>query len=463
VATTEQLESALRKADAAGNAEDARALAAELRRLRSQTPSEIPRRRGPSLADIGDRATGFRQQVAATGMTPKERQTAVRGLIPVAAGFAAGPVVAAGIRAASAAPAAATLARAVESGGLAKDLSVPMRVAGGGIAGGATTAVTEPEDIATGAAIGAITPGVARVARAVAMPKSVTSKQLKEQSQAAYQAAESIQADVSPSQFANLTYKLEETLGNSGFNPILHPKANVAVNAFVEQAKSGQPVTLNQLDTLRRVASRAAGSKSPDEQRIGSALVKDVDQFIGQNIETAAVQQIEKARDLWARMSRGRMIESIIKTAKRSSEESATAIRKRFQRLADDERQLNRFSEAEQDLIKSIGKGKIDVRMLESVGTLAPPRLRELRTLPGMFTTAGYGGLAQYLGPTKAGVIGGLGFGSRALANRLAMMRAERLGATVRSGGPYEPRFAPEYAPQLAPVFGVNMLGEPSE
>ena len=140
MATTEQLESALRKADAAGNAEDARALAAELRRLRSQTPSEIPRRRGPSLADIGDRATGFRQQVAATGMTPKERQTAVRGLIPVAAGFAAGPVVAAGIRAASAAPAAATLARAVESGGLAKDLSVPMRVAGGGIAGGATTA-----------------------------------------------------------------------------------------------------------------------------------------------------------------------------------------------------------------------------------------------------------------------------------------------------------------------------------
>lgn len=425
--------------------------------------SEIPRRRGPSLADIGDRATGFREQVAATGMTPEERQAAVRGLIPVAAGFAAGPVVAAGIRAASAAPAAATLARAVESGGLAKNLSVPMRVAGGGIAGGATTAVTQPEDIATGAAIGAITPGVARVARAVAMPKSVTSKQLKEQSQAAYQAAESIQADVSPSQFANLTYKLEETLGNSGFNPILHPKANVAVNAFVEQAKSGQPVTLNQLDTLRRVASRAAGSKSPDEQRIGSALVKDVDQFIGQNIETAAVQQIEKARDLWARMSRGRMIESIIKTAKRSSEEPATAIRKRFQRLADDERQLNRFSEAEQDLIKSIGKGKIDVRMLESVGTLAPPRLRELRTLPGMFTTAGYGGLAQYLGPTKAGVIGGLGFGSRALANRLAMMRAERLGATVRSGGPYEPRFAPEYAPQLAPVFGVNMLGEPSE
>lgn len=459
MATTEQLESALRKADAAGNTEDARALAAELRRLRSQTPSEIPRRL-PSISLAGDRATGFRQQVEATGMTPEERQSAVRGLIPVAAGFAAGPVVAAGMRAASAAPIVSTLARAVESGGLAKDLSAPMRIAGGGIAGGAATAVTDPENILTGTAIGAAIPSVARVGRAFAMPKAVTSKQLKEQSQAAYQAAESIQASVSPSQFSNLTYKLEETLGKSGFNPILHPKANVAVNAFVEQAKAGQPVTLNQLDTLRRVASRAAGSKSPDEQRIGSALVRDVDQFIGQNIETAAVEQIEKARDLWAKMSRGRAIESIIKTAKRSSEEPATAIRKKFQRLADDERQLNRFSEAEQNLIKSIAKGKIDVRVLESVGTLAPPRLRELRTLPGMFTTAGYGGLAQYLGPTKAGMIGGLGFSGRALANRLAMSRAERLGAFVRSGGQYDPRFTAEYAPQLAPVFGTNMLAE---
>jgi hypothetical protein len=426
-------------------------------------PSEIPQRRRPSLADIGDRATGFRQQVAATGMTPEERQAAVAELIPVAASFVAGPAVASGIRAISKAPMALNLARAVESGGLAKDLSKTMRVAGGGIAGGATTAVTQPEDIGTGAAIGAMVPGAARVARAFVQPKAITSKELREQSQAAYRAAESIKADVSPEQFTNLTYQLESTLAKSGFNPVLHPKANVAVNAFVEQAKSGQPVTLNQLDTLRRVASRAAGSKIADEQRIGSALVADVDKFIKASIPPAAVKQIEKARDLWAKLSRGKLIESVIKNAKRSSQEPATAIRTNFKRLVDDERQFNRFSEAEQDLIKSIAKGRIDVRMLEGVGMLAPPRMKELRTLPGMFTTAGYGGLAQYLGPTKAGVIGGLGFTSRALANRLATMRAERLGATVRTGGPYEPRFAPEYAPQLAPVFGVNMLGSPSE
>lgn len=440
--------------------------------------SERAMRPRPSLAMIGDRATGFRQQVGETGMTPQERMEAVSGLIPIAASFAAGPLIAGGMRAATALPAAQRavsaspalqrvapiindLARSVESGGLAAGLSVPTRVGGGAIAGGAATAVADPEEVLTGAGIGAVLPGAARVARSLAAPKSVTTKELKEQAQEAYKAAESIQAQVSPNQFSGLTYKLEDTLSRSGFNPILHPKANVAVNAFIEQARSGQPVTLNQLDTLRRVTARAAGSKMADEQRIGSALVKDVDDFIEAAIPEAAVQQIEKARELWTRMSRGKTIEAIIKSAQRSGKEPATAIRQKFQRLVDDESKFNKFSEAERDLIKSIAKGRFDVRMLEGMGMLAPPRMSELRTLPGMFTTAGYGGLAQYLGPTKAGVIGGLGFSSRALANRLAMMRAERLAAAVRSGGQYTPRFSPEFAPQLAPVLGVNMLGEP--
>lgn len=468
MATIAQLEAALVKADAAGNADDARALAAEIRKMRaaqSASSSEViaaPRGR-VTLADIGDRATGFRPAREAPQLNLAQ---GARGLVTAAeigAGLAAGPAAAAGIRAVSAAPFAANLARAVQSGGFAKDLSVPMRIAGGGIAGGTAAAVTQPEDVLTGAAIGAAMPGVAPVARAFAMPVAVTGKQLKEQSQAAYKAAESIKASVSPDELTSLTYRLDNALVQSGFNPVLHPKANVAVNAFVEQAKAGQPVTLNQLDVLRRVASRAAGSRSPDEQRIGSALVNEIDSFISQSIPSAAVQQIEKGRELWARLSRSKTIESIINSANRSSKEPAAAIREKFKSLAEDERQLrkfNQFSDDEKTLIKAIGKGGIDLRVLEGFGGLAPPRMSEIRTIPGMLTTAGYGGLAGYMGPTKAGTVAAMGFGSRALANKLATMRAEKLAATVRSGGPYEPRFTSEYMPQIAPVIGANMLAQ---
>lgn len=179
MATLAQLESALVKADAAGNTADAKALADEIRRMRAiQEPAAapaapaptdaIPRRRGPSLVDIGDRATGFREQVAATGMTPEERQAAVRGLIPVAVGLAAGPVFGATTRAVGAAVPAiqrvtTPLATAFETGGIQTGLArttpaaarVATRAAGGAVPGAITGAAVSPEEATTGAVVGA--------------------------------------------------------------------------------------------------------------------------------------------------------------------------------------------------------------------------------------------------------------------------------------------------------------------
>lgn len=429
---------------------------------RTPQPTERPR---PSLSIIGDRATGFRQQVAETGMTPEERQAAVAGLIPIAAGLAAGPIIATGMRAATAvpafqraAPAVENLARAVESGGLAPGLAAPTRIAGGAIAGGGAAALTEPEQAATGAAIGAAVPVAGRAGAALMRPRGPTTKEVKEASQAAYRAAEAAKADVAPEQFASLTYKMQDTLATSGFNPILHPKANVAVNAFVEQAKIGQPVTLNQLDVLRRVASRAAGSSSDDERRIGSRLVRDIDDFIAESTPEAAVRELEKARMLYAQMSRSKKIEALITRAGRSKQERSAAVRSQFQKIADDERKLKQFMPAEQEVIKNLASGRYDIRMLEAMGTLAPPRIRDLRTIPGAISTAGYGGLTTFLGAPLAAAVGATGYGSRALANRLAQMQAERLAMMARGGAPSD--FGVSYLPQVAPVAGVNFMAE---
>lgn len=429
---------------------------------RTPQPTERPR---PSLSIIGDRATGFRQQVAETGMTPEERQAAVAGLIPIAAGFAAGPIIATGMRAATAipafqraAPAVENLARAVESGGLASGLAAPTRIAGGAIAGGGAAAVAEPEQAATGAVIGAAVPVAGRARAALMRPRGPTTEEVKEASQAAYRAAEAAKADVAPEQFATLTYKMQDTLATSGFNPILHPRANVAVNAFVQQASSGQPVTLNQLDVLRRVASRAAGSSADDERRIGSLLIRDIDNFIAKAAPEAAVRELEKARMLYAQMKRSEKIESLIKKASRSEQEPSVALRKQFQRLADNPRQLKKFTPAEQKVIENIADGRYDVGTLEAIGTFAPPRFQEFRTIPGVISTAGYGGLTKYFGGPLATAIGVTGYGSRAAANRLAQMQAERLAMMARGGAPAD--FGVSYFPQVAPVAGVNFMAE---
>lgn len=142
--------------------------------------AEIPVRRGPSLADIGDRATGFRAQVEATGMTPEERQAAVAATIPYAVGLAAGPAAGAVIRGAGVvAPAlarfTAPLAEAVTTSGFRTGVPtaapaaqrIALRAAGGAIPGAITGATVSPEEAATGAAVGTtislLAPPVAKI------------------------------------------------------------------------------------------------------------------------------------------------------------------------------------------------------------------------------------------------------------------------------------------------------------
>lgn len=142
--------------------------------------AEIPVRRGPSLADIGDRATGFRAQVEATGMTPEQRQAEVAGLIPYAVGAAAGPVAGGLIRGAGVvAPAISRvttpLAEAVTTSGFRTGLAptapaaqrAALRVAGAAIPGAITGATVSPEEAATGAVVGVglatLAPPVAKV------------------------------------------------------------------------------------------------------------------------------------------------------------------------------------------------------------------------------------------------------------------------------------------------------------
>jgi len=142
--------------------------------------SEIPVRRGPSLADVGDRATGFRAQVEATGMTPEQRVEAVRSGAALAGGLALGPIAGGIVRgAAVAAPAIARfaqpLATALESGGFRTGLGrevpaaarVALRTGAGAVTGGGAAALVSPEDAATGAVVGGalptLLPPVARI------------------------------------------------------------------------------------------------------------------------------------------------------------------------------------------------------------------------------------------------------------------------------------------------------------
>lgn len=238
MATIEQLGAALIKADAAGNTDDARALAAEIRRVRAgdaaqpaprakvaSEPTQAERVRqqdkdvlgglirgagsiGSTLVYLYDRIKGGS---AEEGLRlNRERRAAIDsglheliGSDPESAGYqtgkitseiagtaGAGVVLANGVRAVSQAPRAAAFANALQTGGMRAG-STPgvanmlTRSAGGAVTGGAMTGMVDPESAGTGALIGGALPpvlagggkvahAIGRGVRAVAMPTRAT-------------------------------------------------------------------------------------------------------------------------------------------------------------------------------------------------------------------------------------------------------------------------------------------------
>jgi hypothetical protein len=142
--------------------------------------AEIPSRRLPAIGDIGDRATGFRAQVAETSMTPEERQAAVRGFAGFTGSLLAGPILGGITRGiATAIPATqrflAPIATSLETGGFRTGLPATtsavtrrgVQMLGGAGAAGGGALVVEPEAAPEAAAFGAaatqVLPPVAKV------------------------------------------------------------------------------------------------------------------------------------------------------------------------------------------------------------------------------------------------------------------------------------------------------------
>lgn len=439
----------------------------------NEPASEIPRRL-PPISLVGDRATGFRQQVEATGMTPEERTAAVQKLIPAAASVAAGPIAGSMIRGAGTAlpflqRAVGPIATAIESGGFRTGLETTapvaaqalMRVGGGGISGALSGLPYGTDEALTGATIGAALPGASKFL--VEPFRRATGPTLEAAEQAAkdvYTKIEKTGIKVKSNALNALAAQLRATAEKLNYIPETDVGVQRALDALSNQAAKNEAISVPKLEKLRRVIGKLAASRGGDEGRIGNALVEQFDQFVDQVLPGSIVKDMETARDLWAKMSRSATIERVIEKANqavRNGAEQSVALRKAFDKLRDPNSRVNRrlfgqFTDQEKDVINKLAEGKTSVNALESWGQLAaPPRAREIRQYKAFAPLATYGGVGALVGPAAAAAIGTTGYGARALANQLASAQAQRLAMQARTGLPMG-RMAPEFMPQFGPL-----------
>jgi hypothetical protein len=326
MADIQQLESALVKADAAGNADDARALAAEIRRMRSAAPVEQPKQtsfidgakqaagdltaglvrgagsigstillpadminqklRGEDFFSLKDNQERRRQIDEGLGILGAETDSGMYATGKIAGEIAgtagAGGVVAKGAQAAGAAP---SLVNAIATSGMRAGsnpgvLNMLTRMTGGAIAGGASAGMVDP-DLAGGGAVigGALPPTLAatgKVARTIG--NTLRGPSVPQAVQSGVQSARSAGYVIPPTQ-ANPTFAnrvIEGVAGKASTAQNASARNQEVTNELVKRAIGTADLTPQGLQAVRDAANSQydqlaqVGSFVPDQQFVNA-------------------------------------------------------------------------------------------------------------------------------------------------------------------------------------------------
>jgi hypothetical protein len=254
---------------------------------------------------------------------------------------------------------------------------------------------------------------------------------------------------VSDSSYKSFATKLRATIENEGLDKDLTPSSNAALNRISAEIDTG-PMTLEKINTLRKVIGAAGGSTAPADRRLASKMKEGLDDYLD-NLDpnadiiagnASAVDSLKTARKLWTRLSKAEKIESLINRADLSDSDKATAIQQEFRTLAKNPKKMRQFTPEEQFQINKIVKGGLGMKILEALGTFAPTDLRGV----GQVTAAGMGG-----GATGAAAAAAGGMAAKFAAGKLAAKQAREAFELMLNG-------APTRAPQRSVPGGLGAV-----
>ena len=240
---------------------------------------------------------------------------------------------------------------------------------------------------------------------------------------------------------------LDDLRANTGFDELpgggsLTPfsaRANEIMGA-ASNRMAGEPTAalpFKALDQMRRQAGAAAGNvTNPTDQGAGMSIINGLDDFVRKLGPDDVVagdigalnNALPKARDMFHRMSKSQKVEDVITGSQDYLSGRSSGINNGFKNLLKSKKAMRGFSDAEKAAIRAVIKGG----PIEGLISLGSGKIGQ------MALTAAGGGAGTAGGPVGAmvGAMGGaaVGQGARALAERIALSKAERVRAIVANG-----------------------------
>lgn len=273
-----------------------------------------------------------------------------------------------------------------------------------------------------------------------------TAAEFKASSRSFYKEAEDAGLLINPRSLETSVKELATELKKGGLDPTLHAEATAALKRLAE--KRLEPVTLQDLDTLRQIALDAAASPKAGERRLAGMIKDKIDDFVlnlsdkdvissvGKPEE--AVAALTKAREFWSKSAKLDKVADLVDRAQTSASGFSgsgfeNALRTEFRALAKNKSAMRTFTAQEQDAIKKVARGGALENTARNVGKLAPTGI-----VSGALGGGAGAALGGMIGMPVAGAVavGGLGFAGRRLATVLTKRNIANLEKAIITGGP---------------------------
>lgn len=300
----------------------------------------------------------------------------------------------------------------------------------------------EPYARVAGAVLGGLGQGFVedRISKASTIADAPTAADLGKQASGAYKAADDAGVQIKGYAYDNLVDDIKTQVKDAGFQRKLHPKVDGVLDELSEQ--SG-PISLGELERMRRVAKMASGSTDRDERRIARIILNKIDDF-AENLDPmevasgdpAAAQKLSEARGLWSKMRKSQTIDETIERAQNTAEAQrgnlAAGLRNEFKRLANNKQRMLGFTPDEQDAIRDVARAGMTKRAMIALGALRPRGLAALAEggqAAHAFLTTG-----DWRSAVPAAAVAGGGLAAQSALNAVTRGDAQLVSAMMRSG-----------------------------
>lgn len=476
--TYEEVMTALRNADAAGDTEAATRLAEIASSMMNQTEEATPTEQPEESSMLGElgRQVGLTARGAITGLT------AIPGMVadaPVNIANALGAnlplpseaqqqlmtrmglpepqnqlerAVQTGVGAMTGVGAEAALAKAAGSQALAPlTQQLGAQTAAAGVAAPVAQVVSEDvaqqtespvASIAAGIAAGVLSGGATAKALKLGqpVPKTVTIDDVRKQATEAYTEVKNAGITVKPLSALGMVSKIRKDLSEFNFNPALpdHKPVDTLLKQY-EMMIGQKRVKFDTLEQMRQAANQMKMSQDPVTKLLAGNVVNSIDNFMsglkqtdvitGKENVGSALKTLSNARSKWKVASRAQILEDVLDVAEAKALDPKASeselIRRGLINLASNKKRMALFNTDEQKAIRQAANSGAKDALLSFVSRFNPQR--------SQLVAGGTVG-AAFVDPFTAGLVSGTGFAADKMQQAMRTKQTQKLISDMLAG-----------------------------